>query len=233
MNRSRELLSIVIPALDEEAILPRCLAAVRQQEAPYETLVVDGGSSDGTMQAARDAGARVLVGPRGRALQMNQAAREARGDVLLFLHADTILPPNALRAIRRAVGEGIDAGAFRLRYDRAGVSLRLAGWLSDLHCRRTGDLFGDRALFVRRSTFEELGGFRILSLLEDLDFAMRLRARGRAVRILDAAVVTSSRRFRSAGIWRSSYRAWRLVRAFHSQRPLDRSAVEFYTSVER
>ena len=220
--------SIVVPALDEERALPACLASVRAQEPPFDAVVVDGGSRDRTLDVALRAGARVIRAPRGRAAQMNEGARATDGQVLLFLHADTILPPRALRAVRRAVRDGADAGAFRLRYDDPGLAFQVAGWVSDLHCRRSGDLFGDRAIFVRRPVFEELEGFRPLPLMEDLDFASRLRARGRAVRVLGLAVTSSARRFRGAGIARGGLRAWRLVRDFHAGRPLDRRAAEFY-----
>jgi rSAM/selenodomain-associated transferase 2 len=227
------MISIIIPTLNEEEALPGCLASLTGQSGSPEVLVVDGGSDDATVEIAGRSGARVLESTRGRAVQMNHGAREATGSVLLFLHADSRLPPNATTQIAAAVEQGTPAGAFRLSYDTRAMAYRIAGHLSDLYCRATGDLFGDRGMFVRRSVFDRIGGFRPLPLMEDLDLSVRLKRHGYRVRILPSSVITSSRRFHEIGIWHGGVRAWRLCRAFHKGSSADRSAAEFYRRTVR
>ena len=226
-------ISIVIPVLHEEDALPRCLAACNAQEPPYEIIVADGGSTDRTVDIARMAGARVVRSQAGRALQMNSGARFATGGVILFLHADSLLPPGALCEVRRAVQRGADAGAFRLLYDRSGLHYLLAALLSDLYCRATGDLFGDRAIFSTRETFEAMQGYRHLSLMEDLDLTVRIRRAGLRAVLLRLAVISSARRYEKMGILRGGWWAWKLCRAFHRSKDYDVKAAEFYAVLRR
>ena len=213
------LVSVVVPALDEADGIGATLASVARQSGPWEVVVAVGDSSDGTGEAARAAlpDARVVTGERGRARQMNDGAREARGDVLLFLHADTALPAGALDAVRAALADAaVVAGCFRtafeLDHDALGPTERavLRLWASRLWMRWHRFAFGDRALFVRRGAFEAAGGFPDQPLFEDLDAVRALRRHGR-FSFLDAEVTTSARRFarhgavrqqaRNAGLW--------------------------------
>jgi rSAM/selenodomain-associated transferase 2 len=191
-------LSVIIPVLDEARRIGDRLAELRSLVGVDEILVVDGGSRDGTADAARRAaGVRVLEAPRGRGPQMNAGVRAARGDVLLFLHADASLPADATAWVEHALAEpGVVAGAFRIR-TRAdggrnwlGPLLRLA----DLRSRLTRLPYGDQALFVRREAFERAGGFPDQPLMEDVELARRLRGLGR-IRIVPAVVQVSGRRF--------------------------------------
>jgi rSAM/selenodomain-associated transferase 2 len=196
--------SIIIPTLDEEAELPATLASVREQPGPFEVIVVDGGSTDATREIARRLRDVTLVtSAPGRARQMNAGAARASGDVLLFLHADTRLPADALDRVRSAFADGAAAGCFQLRFDRAGFWLWL--WSRPLWMRWPRWAFGDRALFVRRSAFDAVGGFPDQPLFEDLDMVQALRALGRFV-FLDAAVTTSARRFVRGGALRQQLR---------------------------
>lgn len=198
------LLSVVIPTLNEAPILGRTLERVRAQDVPAEAIVVDGGSADGTRELADDWGATVLTAPRGRARQMNRGAEAARGDLLLFLHADTLLPPNGLSLVRRTLVDGAaTAGTFRLRFDRPTPLLRLYAWCTRWPWIRI--CFGDRGLFVRRSAFEAVGGYPDWPIFEDLELAARLHDRG-DFRFLDAAVTTSARRFERRGKLRQQLR---------------------------
>jgi len=191
------LLSVVIPALNEAPILGRTLERIQAQDVPVEVLVADGGSDDGTRALAAGRGATVLTAPRGRARQMNRGAAAAQGDLLLFLHADTLLPPNGLARIRRTlVHRSATAGTFRLQFDRATPLLRFYSWCTRWPWIRI--CFGDRGLFVRRSAFEAVGGYPDWPLFEDLELAARLHDHG-DFRFLDAAVTTSARRFERRG----------------------------------
>lgn len=196
--------SVIIPALDEEAELPATLASVRAQPGPKEVIVVDGGSEDATREIAEQSGARVVTGRRGRARQMNAGAALAAGDVLLFLHADTRLSPGALDRVRDALAApDAVAGCFRLRFDRGGFWLWL--WTRPLWMRWPRWAFGDRALFVRREAFDAVGGFPDQPIFEDLDLVQALQHAGRFV-FLDTAVVTSARRYERAGALRQQLR---------------------------
>jgi rSAM/selenodomain-associated transferase 2 len=200
LPEEQDLISIVIPALDEERALPATLAALRPQVGPWEAIVVDGGSRDGTRAVARAAGARLLPAPRGRGAQMNRGARAARGTWLLFLHADTHLPDGALEAIRR-LPRAAEAGCFRQAFDHPHPLLRTISWLHNWRCARTGIMYGDQAMFVRRRVFDEVGGFPE-RVLEDVLISERLRAR-RPPQVLRLTVTTGARRFLAQGILRS------------------------------
>lgn len=194
-------LSIVIPTLDEEAAIGRTLEALRHIETPAEVVVVDGGSRDRTVSIASAAGATVIrAAERGRAAQLNHGALESSGDVLVFLHADTVLPPDAARAITDALShEDVVGGCFRLRFDHDHPLLRLSSILSALQFPLFH--FGDSAYFMRRSAFEALGGYRSLPLMEDLEFWLRLNRFGKTT-VVRAVALTSARRFRRHGVVR-------------------------------
>jgi rSAM/selenodomain-associated transferase 2 len=204
-------LTVVVPVLDEEACVAAALSSATGAD---EILVVDGGSRDRTVRFVRDAGYTVVEGPRGRALQMNAGARLARGDVLLFLHADTLLPPGFDRAIATALmREGAAWGRFDLRFDAGGPLLRLIARLISLRSRVSRVATGDQAIFVRRELFEALDGFAEVPLFEDVDLCRRLRGRGRMV-VPDGYVVTSARRWRQRGTIRTSLLMWSLKLAY-------------------
>ena len=191
-------LSIVLPVLDEAARLGRRLAELTTMPGVDEIVVVDGGSQDASREIAGAVpGVRVLAAPRGRGTQLNAGARVASGDVLLFLHADTSLPRDAVTWVARALGDpGVVAGAFRIRTvaddgpNWLGPLLRLA----DLRSRVSGLPYGDQAVFVRRAAFERVGGFPDQPLMEDIELARRLRCVGR-IRTVPAVAEVSGRRF--------------------------------------
>ncbi len=196
--------TVIVPTLDEARRIRQRLAELCLCPHWSEIIVVDGGSRDETVAIARSfPGVRVLEAPRGRARQMNAAAVEASGDVLLFLHADVALPLDAARWIEDAlVDPEVIAGAFRTWTVPDGGRFPLGPLLhlADLRSRYTTLPYGDQALFVRRKTFLEVGGFPDLPLMEDLELARRLRKRGR-IRIVRACVQVSGRRFESHPIY--------------------------------
>lgn len=195
--------SVIIPALNEEACIERTLTRVHEQTGPLEVIVVDGGSKDATRDRARQQ-ATVLTASRGRARQMNRGAEAATGDALLFLHADTLLPHDGLDAVRQALADpAVDAGTFRLRFDRHSPLLRLYSFCTRLPWIRL--CFGDRGLFVRRRAFTAAGGFPAIPLFEDLELAHRLQQRGRFC-FLPQYVTTAARRFDRNGPLRQQLR---------------------------
>jgi rSAM/selenodomain-associated transferase 2 len=190
------VISIIIPTLDEERSLPPLLAAIRQQEAAHEVIVVDGGSRDGTLEMARSSEVRTLVSRSGRGAGLSIGAEASHGDVLFFLHADSTLPPGALDRINEALSTDakIIGGNFRLVFDG---DTDFCKWLTGFCAwiRLLGFYYGDSGIFVRRSVYEALGGFRPIPVMEDWDFVRRLERFGRTCCIKDPPLVTSSRRF--------------------------------------
>ncbi|MEP7070860.1 MAG: TIGR04283 family arsenosugar biosynthesis glycosyltransferase [Verrucomicrobiota bacterium] len=193
------MISVIIPALNEAGSLGQVIAAVGRENA-VEIVLVDAGSADTTTSIARQAGAEILHSPRRqRAFQLNLGARKARGGVLLFLHADTVLPRNAASLIRHALRDRrVVGGAFARNYDSPSLVLRVTCFLAGLRNRLIGWHLGDQAMFVRAKEFFQLGGFREVDRFEDLDFSRRLRRFGRTV-TLRARVTSSPRRFERRG----------------------------------
>ena len=206
------MVSIIIPAYNEEQALPKTLACVFAQKGEYEVLVVDGGSMDLTRDIVRhNSRARLLSAPKGRASQMNAAARCAAGDWLLFLHADTILPDGTIDRLNAMESDQtIQAGGFMHQFSGDDWRLRLISSLDNYRCRRSKIIYGDQALFVRRHLFASLGGFPSQPILEDVAFGQRL-LRVTAPVLLSPPVVTDSRKFVKMGIWRSLVRVLLII----------------------
>jgi rSAM/selenodomain-associated transferase 2 len=191
------VISVVIPTLNEAHRLPDLLRALRGEPVAVETVVVDGGSVDGTTEAAHEAGATlVLSAPRGRGQQIAAGVAAAHGDVLLFLHADSALPPGGLVALDRLLHDRpeVVGGNFRLLFDgEDGFSRWLTGFYACI--RRLGFYYGDSGIFVRRAVLERIGGVRPIALMEDYDLVRRMRLAGATACLAEPPLVTSSRRF--------------------------------------
>ena len=204
-------LSVVVPALDEAANLTRLLPDLARTCPGAEVIVVDGGSRDGTAAVASGRpGVRFLASARGRARQMNAGAREASGDVLLFLHADTRLPEGAAVAIVEALGApAVVGGRFDVRFDSPRRILRVVAWFMNARSRATSICTGDQAIFVRRADFEAVGGYPDIPLMEDIELSRRLKARGRLA-ALRVRVTTSARKWEREGPLRTIGLMWAL-----------------------
>lgn len=201
------VISVIVPVLDEAKILSGALGDLLAQQGLFEVIVVDGGSTDGSRDVARQTpGVRCILSAKGRGAQMNAGAAAAQGDLLLFLHIDTRLPPGAILALAAAAAAGLQAGAFRHSFAAADWRLRLISAGHNLKCRLTRIYYGDHAIFVRRDVFERVGGFPEVPLLEDVIFCQRLRRVVRPV-LLPQVVTTDARRFLQRGVWRTTGRA--------------------------
>lgn len=207
------LISIVIPTLNEEARIEESLRSLQGVE-DVEIIVVDGGSEDRTADLARRCGARVIISPRGRAAQMNAGAAAARGEILLFLHGDTKLPPDfALQTRRVAAQPNFAAGAFRLRIEGRRRGFRIIEAVANFRAKQLQTPYGDQALFVKADRFAEMKGFPQMPIMEDFEFVRRARRRGRIL-IAPADAVTSGRRWIKLGLWRTTLLNWLMVAAY-------------------
>jgi len=203
-------LSIVMPALEEAGVIGRTLESLAPLRARgHEVIVADGGSTDATRAIAAPLADRVLVAPRGRARQMNAGAAAATGDVLLFLHADTELPPGADGEILEKIGTH-SWGRFDVEIDGASSLLAVVGFFMNQRSRLTGIATGDQAIFVRRAEFE---GFPEIALMEDVAFSRRMKRRSPPA-CLRARVRTSGRRWERRGVLRTVILMWRLRLAY-------------------
>ena len=194
------MISVVIPTLNEQGTLAATISALGRNDGAYELLVVDADSKDGTRNLAESLGAKVIVTPiRQRAAQLNLGAKQARGDILLFLHADTVVPSGALARIQAALRDvRVGGGAFARRFNSESIFLKTTCALAELRNHAIGWHLGDQGIFVRGSCFQHLSGFREMDRFEDLDFSRRLRGVSRVV-TLRPPVVSSARRFAADG----------------------------------
>lgn len=191
--------SIVVPVRNEAAGIGECLGRLRRDFAGCELVVVDGGSTDSTLELAEPL-ARVVRAEPGRARQMNAGAARTSGDVLWFVHADTWLDPAALPELRAVMADpAVVGGGLTLRFDRRSTGLDFLARTSNTRANRLHHVFGDQAMFVRRDVFDALGGFPPLPLMEDLELSRRLHRVGRLV--LAATSTASARRFEAHGTW--------------------------------
>lgn len=205
------MLSIVIPTLNEAAAIGRLLPDLAQMCPEAEAIVVDGGSTDGTQELVRRfPRVRLIEASRGRARQMNAGAWTAGGSTILFLHADTVLPPDAPRAIAEALRDrDVAGGRFDVRFDNPRAIFTLIATMMNFRSRLTGICTGDHALFVRRQTFDELEGYPDIPLMEDVELSRRLKRRGR-IASLRQRVTTSARKWEREGVLRTIGLMWAL-----------------------
>ncbi|HVC10516.1 MAG TPA: TIGR04283 family arsenosugar biosynthesis glycosyltransferase [Burkholderiales bacterium] len=209
-----QVISVSVPALDEAGGIARTLEALAPLRARgHEVIVVDGGSADQTRALAAPFADRVLEAPRGRARQTNAGAAAARGDILLFLHADTLLPPQADRAILAALGGTRLWGRFDLAIASRSPLLAVVGFCMNWRSRLTGIATGDQAIFVRRDAFARAGGFPDIALMEDIAFSVRMKRLARPACLRERAL-TSDRRWRRHGAAATILLMWRLRLAY-------------------
>jgi rSAM/selenodomain-associated transferase 2/rSAM/selenodomain-associated transferase 1 len=196
-------LSVVIPTLNEAANLPATLRAIGAVQSDLEVIVVDAGSTDHTVDIARQLGCQVFVGNPGRAQQMNAGAAVATGEVLLFLHADTRLPSGYQQEIRRVLTSAVTCGAFPLKIDGPGLALRMVEMGVALRTQIMHMPYGDQGLFFRACDFYEQGGFRQMSIMEDFELIDRMRKLGR-IGLARHPVTTSARRWNKRGVLKTT-----------------------------
>lgn len=212
--QSRTWLSIIVPTLNESANIGTALTALQNCRATgAEVIVVDGGSSDDTVARAASLADTVVIAPRGRASQLQAGVRHARGELLLFLHADSLLPVDALQLIQAATRHGERWGRFDVTITGEHPMLQIVARMMNVRSRWTGIATGDQGIFVARELLEAVGGVPQQALMEDIELSKRLRARARPA-CLRACVATSGRRWEKNGVWRTIWLMWRLRFAY-------------------
>jgi rSAM/selenodomain-associated transferase 2 len=228
-------LSVVIPTLDEGGCIARTVGCALTGGA--EVLVVDGGSRDATRERASAVGARVLTAERGRARQLAVGVEASRGEALLFLHADTLLPAAWRPAVEATLSQpGVSGGAFAFRFERLpnrrlGLRLAVVEWGARLRVALFGWPYGDQGLFVRRSVLDAMGGVPQVPIMEDLDLVSGMRRYGR-VECLTLPALTSPRRYLRHGPLRTMLRNWLAAGAWACG--LDRARIaDWYQRMER
>lgn len=208
------MISLIIPIRGEAPeIAERFRPFANAGEA--EILIADRGERPETTRAFEAVGARIVSGPGSRGLRLDRAARQARGDVLFFVHADSQPPENALSAIAESLAAGAVAGAFSLAYENETASLAWIAWWANLRSRRLGLPFGDQGLFCRREAYAACGGFRDLPVCDDVDIVRRLKRVGR-LQVRPEKMTTSPRRYREAGALRQVLRNWCVLAGYYA-----------------
>lgn len=210
-------IAIVVPVFNESLVLPRLigdLTVLKQAANPdFELVFVDGGSTDNTMALIEDAGLRLIKSAKGRAWQMNAGAAQTTAEVLLFLHADTQLPKNALTEIESNLTRNICWGRFDVRIAGKPLMLVVVSRMMNWRSRLTGIATGDQAMFMTREAFQKMGGFPEQALMEDIEASRHLRQLSRPACIA-SPVITSGRRWETRGVWTTIVLMWRLRWAY-------------------
>lgn len=214
MTKREGRISVIIPVYREQAVINETIESVRRMRGgdAVEIILVDGEPGGKTLAAIRDSAVRKVPSEKGRGAQLNRGAANAAGDVLLFLHADTVLPPAAFEMIAEATRNGgCVGGAFDLHIDSPGAGFRVIETVANLRSRLTRIPYGDQAIFLRASCFWSIGGFREIPIMEDVDLMRRIKRKSWRIVIFREPATTSARRWEKEGLLFGTLRNWSLM----------------------
>ncbi|QRN84778.1 TIGR04283 family arsenosugar biosynthesis glycosyltransferase [Clostridia bacterium] len=198
MNRQAKI-SIIVPVYNEATNIQAFMSYMEQFKPHCEIIFVDGGSDDGTDQILAEKYMLSYSSKKGRSYQMNHGASLASGDILLFLHSDSLLSDGALAEIERIISEGYKVGCFKIRFDSSSILMKICSFMSSVRVRVRNIAFGDQGIFIERDFFNQLGGFAELPLMEDYQLSMDIKRYGQKIALADATIITSERRFTKFG----------------------------------
>ena len=207
-------ISVIIPVLNEQERINGLINHLQQREVAAEIIVVDGNPVASTIAVITDPAIIKLTAPKGRGYQLAAGASRATGDLLLMLHADTLLPDNAFHSILTAIDQGAAWGAFRLGIDAPDLSYRIIERMVDLRCKLFTLPYGDQAIFVTRTALHEIGGIPAIPLMEDVELSRNLHRSGSRFILLSERVATSPRRWQKDGIIRRTLCNWWLLLSY-------------------
>lgn len=220
-------ISVIIPTLNEESALEHTLKSIGQG---VEIIVADAGSSDSTIKVANRFTDKIIISEKGRGAQMDRGAREATGDIFLFLHADTRLPDDWKEKVAEALKDAkVVGGGFRLKIDSKGFFFRIIEAMVNLRSRYLGLVYGDQAIFAKKDAFLAVSGFKGLPLMEDVDLTGRLKKQGKGV-LLDTEVITSPRQWERKGVLRTTLRNWMFLSLYYLGVSPERLYKKYYAS---
>lgn len=233
MTNNTSVISTILPVSQESERINGMIAHLRElrSDARMEIIVVDGDLQGGTIKTIRDSEVITAISEEGRAFQMNCGASLATGDILLFLHADTLLPVDALTRIKEAMNDSrFVAGAFDLGIDTGKRIFRITEKYVALRTRLTRVPFGDQAIFVRKNYFDKIGGYKDIPLMEDVEIMRRIRKQGDKILIIPEKVMTSARRWEKEGILYCTFRNWALQLSYALGVPPERLVKWYYNN---
>lgn len=222
--------SIIIPVYNESGGIGVLLHALAGLKGRFEILFVDGGSGDGTVAAIQRKGFPVVTSPaKGRANQMNYGALSTTGEVLWFLHADSLPPAAAISHIQEVLGQGYGIGCFPIRFDSKHPLMWICAVFSNLRVRFRNIAFGDQGIFLRRALFEQFGGYAPIPLMEDYQLSLEAKRAGFRIGVAKERIITSSRRFREHGRLKTMWRMQVLQHRFRRGDDIEKIAKEYYS----
>lgn len=214
-------ISIIVPVYNEAAIIEKLIDNLSQFKNYCEIIFVDSGSSDGTDRIIEEKHRLVYSPEKGRSYQMNYGATLAKGNIFLFLHADSVLPRNALSQIHQIISQGCKVGCFKMKFDSRNLLMKICGFMSNLRVRLRNIAFGDQGIFISRSYFYELGGFSEIPLMEDYQLSMDIKADGEKIALAKTKIKTSERRFLEMGRLKTMVKMQRLQYMYRKGEPIE------------
>lgn len=221
LDKSNRKISIIVPVYNEASTINKLIGNLEQFRDCCEIIFVDGGSSDGTDRIIEKKYRPFYSPQKGRSYQMNYGASLSKGDILLFLHADSFLPDDAPGQIHRVIRGGYKVGCFKIKFDGRSILMKICGSMSNLRVRLRNIAFGDQGIFINRNYFYELGGFAEIPLMEDYQLSMDIKADGEKIALTRTKIETSERRFAQKGRLRTMIRMQRLQYMYRKGKDID------------